>query len=211
VRLWKTIVVGAASLTACAAMTTTATATTAVNELGLTSAQAAQLQAEVDKTLAAAPGGVQISPYEVTWNKDNGKVLMSFPLPGQKSAPPASSATAGKAGVVDGEMGTQGDRHGCPYGVFDKWYCFYENSQFGGRRLQFLYYYCPSDPNDPKTLEFNDYSFGNMTSSWVNNSKRTIKVYDGPHAVYLLWTEGAESEGPELGGLNDRAHSATIC
>lgn len=102
-------------------------------------------------------------------------------------------------------------RHGCPYGVYDKWYCFYEHQNFGGRRLQFLEYYCPGTIHN-RILELADWDFINQTTAWVNNSQRTIKVYDGNHATgYHLWTMGDEAESPYVGVANDRANSATVC
>jgi hypothetical protein len=61
------------------------------------------VQAQIDAQLKAYPGGVQISPTEVSY--DNGRFVMTFVQ--------AEPAVAGSAD--------------CPFG----WFCFYDNRNYG--------------------------------------------------------------------------------
>ena len=50
------------------------------------------LQRRIADQLKLAPTGLQISANEIAW--DGGKVIMSFPLDGQRKAPKSSAAAA---------------------------------------------------------------------------------------------------------------------
>ncbi|MEU7188600.1 peptidase inhibitor family I36 protein [Streptomyces sp. NPDC045369] len=170
------------------------------------------LQAEINEVLSKTEGGTQISRYEIAW--DDGKVVQSFPLPGEQKAPPFSeaaeklqaklagvslkalrTATAQKASVQAG-----GD---CPTEVFGRnWYCFYQYNNFAGRRLAW---------NEPHPLgkKFSEYNFVNMTSSFSNKGSLTIRVYgrtrpnDDTSCTQLLWTEPPRSYDNDIGDSVD--------
>lgn len=190
------------------------------NELGLATTDALQLQQDVNSVLAKAPGGKQVSQFEIIW--DGGKVIEAFPAPGQRQAPPMSDtairATAPNARAAKKRIKakkriqTRGSSSSCPWSVGVKYYCFYEHSNFDGRRLQWSYQYCHSY-NYSRYINFADYAFGNKTSSWVNNSNYKISAFDGKNAGgTLLWQEGRVSNSPYVGGpSNDKASSFKAC
>ncbi|MGK5554738.1 peptidase inhibitor family I36 protein [Actinomadura kijaniata] len=85
-------------------------------------------------------------------------------------------------------------------------YCFYEHKDFGGRKLTFR------DCGGWQYLT--DYGFGNKTTSWVNNTKHQVLVYDeGTSPRELLWTMGAKTASASVGTApNDKADSfLTYC
>ncbi|WP_433227373.1 peptidase inhibitor family I36 protein [Actinomadura formosensis] len=80
----------------------------------------------------------------------------------------------------------------CPSG----WYCFYQYKDWGGRRLQF------KDCGSNQSLT--DYGFGNLTTSWHNNSKNTVEVYDKSVDPFeTLWRELPHSHSQFVGTLAD--------
>ncbi|MFH9133699.1 hypothetical protein [Streptomyces sp. NPDC017524] len=108
--------------------------------------ETSELQQQIDTVLAKTTGGVQISPNEIAW--EGGEVIMSFPLPGEETAPPSSQAATNlqakaagiskqsiKDAVASGKSLAASDN--CPTEVIgNDWYCFYQYKDFGGRRLQ---------------------------------------------------------------------------
>jgi hypothetical protein len=173
--------------------TITAAVLTAGALAGTPSATAAEdtLQAQIDEHIAQY-GGVQISTYEIAW--EDGEVVMSFPLRGEEHAPPSSTAAERLWAATAGEPYLRPEDDGdaqplvgnCPTEYLgNDWYCFYENSGYGGRRLQWN-----ADHQYP--IAFGDYGFRNRVSSWVNGGGLTIRVYhgDAPGTEwYQLWTE----------------------
>ncbi len=102
------------------------------------------LQNEVDDVIEMY-GGKQISDNEVTLA--NGSDILTIE---DKNQQPPRENWIGAT-----------NRHNCPNG----WWCFYDYTNFGGRRLQF---------SDCSTQKLSDYGFNNVTSSWVNHSSRKI-------------------------------------
>ncbi|MEE1804144.1 peptidase inhibitor family I36 protein [Streptomyces sp. NPDC101062] len=166
-----------------------------------------ELQRQIDRTLANTEGGTQISVNEIAWN--GGEAIMSFPLPGERKAPPSSLAArklqAEFTGVPLSEMGvTAADN--CPTQAIGKdWYCFWETKNFEGRRLTW-------NNSHKSKIYFSDYNFHNKTSSWSNKGDKTIYVYartqtgSDASCTKLLWTESPHTHNSSLpANLDDRA------
>jgi hypothetical protein len=163
--------------------TATAAAPQAASAPQVASAPTAGPQKEIDAYLRAHAGGVQVSDNAVAYRA--GEVVVVFPSPGERRAPDGLGgnvrSTALAAGVAADFDAAASSVAGCPSGTFDRWYCFYTDSNFGGRRLQFLNT-CADDAAD--------WGFNNSTSSWVNtnpNSRIVAWDYRGGEA---LWVEG---------------------
>lgn len=186
------------------------------------------LQERVNDALKEAPGGVQISQYEVAW--DNGAVVMALPAPGRKGAAPSSPAALKSTGAVNLRAGApvtkgetpatkdivlrpDGTSNSCPYspGGTD-WYCWYTDKDFDGARFQFSYNYCPGSPNGPQ-INFANYGRDNQASSWVNNTDYAIHVWDLANAGGAqLWVEVGVGNSAYVGAANnDRASSFRTC
>jgi hypothetical protein len=153
------------------------------------------LQRRIDDQLKLAPGGRQISTNEIAWN--GGKVIMSFPLDGQRVAP-ASSVTATKlmsAATATPKKVTPSSIHGCPTVTFGAdWFCLYADINWGGRRLQW---------STSCTDQLSNYGFDDQTSSWVNGGALYIYVNDPSRQ---LWTENPHTTSSYVGDANnDRA------
>ncbi|WP_189135298.1 peptidase inhibitor family I36 protein [Wenjunlia tyrosinilytica] len=174
----------------------------------MTAAQRADLQSQVDETLSTTAGGVQISANEIAWN--GGEPILTLPLPGQEQAPAASPAARDLMGFSADDATPDVNWHKCPAGGDDnRWYCFYENSNFGGRRLQWNWAHC----QDP--IAFDDYGFARKASSWVNTT-RNIDHWGMKVEVYStsvrLWVENPWSQVAYVGdSKNDRAMHAFAC
>ncbi|WLQ65196.1 MULTISPECIES: peptidase inhibitor family I36 protein [Streptomyces] len=182
------------------------------------------LQQEIDEVLATTEGGVQISRNEIAWN--GGEAILVFPLPGE-SAAPVSSASAQKlqakvAGLplstteeepagVDPESGVSiAASDSCPTETFgNDWYCFYQYTNYGGRRLQWN---ASKDTYSP--VYFSAYGFENKTSSWSNKGGLTIDVRNRSKtgsdqscsAVgggIRLWLEAEHSRSSNVGAADD--------
>jgi hypothetical protein len=177
----------------------------------MTPGQSQELRHEVQTQLAKKPGGVQLSANEIEWG--NGKVVLSFPIPGTKDVPADSSALIafrakmnGKTLSADSVTPMDTTVHGCPKGTVVRWYCFYQDKNWGGRRLQWSDPHCDSDD----FLDFNNYGFEDETSSWVNTGWLTVYVYD--YAVDNIWTEASNSSSSYVGSFyNDTAWYAEAC
>jgi hypothetical protein len=156
----------------------------------LTGAQQQELQRQIDETLASTRGGVQISANEISWNR--GQPILTLPLPGQRIAPAASPAALRLESLDPTDVTPASTNwHGCPAGNDDnRWYCFYQYSDFGGRRLQWNWAKCATP------TYFSTYGFANKASSWVNTTP--TKSYWGMDVTvwqsagnpdYVLWHE----------------------
>jgi hypothetical protein len=153
------------------------------------------LQRRIDDQLKLAPAGRQISANEIAWN--GGKVIMSFPLDGQRQAPD-SSVTATRlmtAVTASPKKMTPSSIHGCPTVTFGAdWFCLYADINWGGRRLQW---------STSCTDQLSNYGFDNQTSSWVNGGALYIYV-DDPSRI--IWTENPHTTSSYVGDANnDRA------
>ena len=151
------------------------------------------LNQAVAHQLVAYPGGKQVSSNEVSY--DGGKVMVVFP---DASGYVPTSAGARSEVTPDATY----EWHGCPYGNIASWYCFYQNSNFGGRMLEF------QDCSGSGTEQsFAGYGFSDETSSWVNTSgiealstSKTVGVWKG--GTYL-WTEDPDSDSSYVGKANN--------
>jgi hypothetical protein len=89
------------------------------------------------------------------------------------------------------------------YGCLSGWYCFYPETGFRGRRVNFR------DCGGRQSLE--NYGFGLQASSWVNATPHTVFVYDA--AGTLLWKEEPRSASSDV-GASRRARAVafdTVC
>jgi hypothetical protein len=92
----RTAAVVAAVASGLAGMLASGTAVAVVP--GLLGSKSASLQERIDEQLRVAPGGVQISPYEVAY--DGGAVIVSFPVDDPAGIAPPSTEAAFKARLV---------------------------------------------------------------------------------------------------------------
>jgi hypothetical protein len=158
------------------------------------------LQRRIDAQLQLAPHGRQISANEVAWN--GGKVIMSFPLDGQRVAPNSSpaalklmaAATPQSAARKPVKIRPQ-DIEGCPTVTFGAdWFCLYADINWGGRRLQW----------STSCIDYlSNYGFENEASSWVNGGALYINVNDPSQRI---WLENPHTKSSWVGSANnDRA------
>jgi hypothetical protein len=167
------------------------------------------LAAEVAQQLHDYPGGVEIAPDTVAYRNGTVRVVFADPSTGYVAARNSSSTSASDTVVVppDPSALTTSFLNGCPYTSTTRWFCFYQNSNFGGTMLQF------SDCSSTGTIQyFSTYGFANQTSSWVNTrttNSGSIKVYDTDTTFTLLWTEvtgaGMTSSSYVGAAANDQA------
>jgi hypothetical protein len=184
----------------------------------LSAAASTQLQAQVDQQLAGTRGGVQISANEVSYH--GGDPIVSFPLPGQAQAPVSSAAALKQQGATPSQVRTLSqqsalssvDWHGCPAGESDnRWYCFYEHANWGGRRLQWI------DPHCSSPIYFGDYGFRDQASGWANTTQNpglNVLVQDdlGAGDWINIWSENPYTQVAYVGdGQNDRADRFFSC
>ncbi|MGV9312934.1 peptidase inhibitor family I36 protein [Streptomyces sp. NPDC003691] len=176
----------------------------------LDAGQRSQLQAEIDQQLAATTGGVQISANEISYN--GGEPIMVFPLPGAATAPASSGAALTTEGVDPAVIGTNAVE-GCPAGEWDnRWYCFYQHPDFGGRRLQWNQEHCNG-------VNFGQYDFRNRASGWVNTTipghplRLNVHVWDtDPAPDDFLWTGTPGGKDAHVGAANnDKADLFRSC
>ncbi|TDD79730.1 hypothetical protein E1293_22500 [Actinomadura darangshiensis] len=88
------------------------------------------------------------------------------------------------------------------------WYCFYQYTDYGGRKLSF------HDCGANGLWQYlTDYGFGNATSSWQNFSKNTVLVYDqATTPPTTLWTELPGAESTQVGAADNKADAfETFC
>ncbi|MEN8655868.1 peptidase inhibitor family I36 protein [Streptomyces sp. 21So2-11] len=176
----------------------------------LTQAQAVepdQLQQEIDSVLAKTEGGAQISRNEIAW--EGGKVTMTFPLPGEEVAPPASPAAVALQAKISGVSSSKLNKavksgvglaaaDNCPTETFgNDWYCFYQYKNFGGRRLAW-------NEGKPGGWYFSAYDFTNTTSSWSNKGGMPIYVWgrkktgDDTSCLKSLWIESEHTKDAQV-------------
>lgn len=108
----------------------------------------------IDQVARQHPEATKVSATSLSWN--NGSVVMVWPGSSNPQTASSSSAAVTPQATLDG----------CPQG----WACFYENANYGGRRLQFQDRGCQS---------LAAYGFDNMTTSWHFNKTGELYVYDG--------------------------------
>ncbi|MFJ8730533.1 peptidase inhibitor family I36 protein [Streptomyces bauhiniae] len=206
------------------------------------------VQQQINDVLATTQGGEQISSNEIAWQ--DGNVIMSFPDPGEWSAPASSPEAATLAATASAPEGTSsaaiakaadaivadaatddgadeggtddppsgvvaaGSDSSCPTVTFgNDYYCFYQYSNYGGRRLQFSGAYTMT-----QAVMFDAYDFENRTSSWSNKGAKTIYVggrtvtgnnYSCHNYVNdkrpVLWEEPEHSHSKSLGSLDNKA------
>jgi hypothetical protein len=183
-----------------------------VRQLG--HADAANLQQQVDEQVHRY-GGTQVSANEVSYR--GGTVILALPLPGQRTAPVSShAALAASGGGVTPDVGIY-YIHGCTAGGADnRWYCFYQDAYWGGRRLQWNLPHCNVQRND--YIDFSVYGFESKISSWVNTGALNIWAFD--HFWNQLWYEAPanppsdyhDNESSYVGNpANDTAYYAEAC
>lgn len=182
-------------------------------------------QSQLDAIMALHPGGVQVSDNAVVWG--DGDVVFVVPDAGSKVAArglgsniradrvrtPALKALAklgnGTTTGTDtressGSAGPLGAAWTCPHGVGAKdYYCFYQYSNFNGRRVQFT---------GATSADYaSNWGFNNGTTSWASwDVDWTVRAYDyagGPH----LWTEVEKSSSSHVGSTNDNRLSYWTC
>jgi hypothetical protein len=235
-RIVSAVICFTASAAAGAAGETPATAA-APAQTSITKARTA-LQSEVNATLERTKGGKQISANAIEWTVgQGGTVIEQFPVPAALAHDPqtqwslknnviavqqgdrrrASAAAvhgihAAKPATARTPYTTDYD-HGCPSGVFDQWYCFYQNANFNGVAATGT-----QGPGNGRMLEwsdehvnfvdFNSYNFRDQTSSWVNTGSYTITAWNWFTDPYgeTLWTEPPASRSGYVGDYaNDKA------
>jgi hypothetical protein len=116
-------------------------------------------------------------------------------------APVATAARSGKGHNVHVQARASAlfNTHGCPYGEFTFWTCFYDLPNFGGQKLEFQ--------DTGYTQYFSDYGFDDRTSSWVNTKHNDHVVNVRDDFGTLLWSEPVTSESSYVGGANDNRAS----
>lgn len=192
---------------------------------GLHGETARLLQARIDRQIAAH-GGVQVSPYEISYGDratDGPIMVFADPSTGKFPTDPANRVesaigTVGTAAVTPEASTAQhllttstSYRYGCPY---SGWTCFYQDSNFNG-------YTCASGPTSctsgGRMLEFQScgwqslatYGFSGQTSSWINDTSTYVSVYDGSGTQ--LWSEAPGALSSYVGAANnDRADNFWI-
>ena len=117
-----------------------------------------------------AHGGVVRAANELAWDDD---VSLAIPVKGGGDA--LTSCASGK-------------------------FCFYENRDFGGRRLTF---------GGLGFQYFDDYGFRDRASSWKNRTTTTVRVYNErriDHVLGTLWVEAGLTQSAYVGSSsNDKA------
>lgn len=140
--------------------------------------------------LPIPPGGVVVG-NEVFYN--NGQVALRFDLARAaklQGRPAPALPGANSSSVHNGIL----VYNACSFTT--GWYCFFQNSGFGGRRLRF---------QDSGYFQYlSDYGFENQTTSWVNNRNQDVRVWD--NNTGLLWCSDSHSASLNVGTTrNDKA------
>lgn len=138
-----------------------------------------RLQDEMDAYLTTYPGGSQISDNALTYL--DGEVVIVFPVPDSRVAPSGLGSNVRDTELarrVQAQVTSSSSVYGCPGGG---WYCFYTDSNFGGRRLQFF----------STCADFAaDWGFNNSVSAWVNTNPYSQIVALDYSGGPILWVEG---------------------
>lgn len=143
---------------------------------GTASADGSSVQEQVNAQLRQYPGGVQTGPNEISYK--GGRVTVTIPAQGAAAANPCADGA----------------------------YCFYEEENFGGRKLTFR--------DCGGTQYLTDYGFGDQTSSWESRTTSTVEVFDEDVLPWdLLWTEvpGAASSRVGTAADNKADFFTTYC
>jgi hypothetical protein len=87
------------------------------------------------------------------------------------------------------------------------WYCFWQDTNFSGRKVQ--YSQCSGSSGNGNYYNLANDLFDNATTAFANNTNYSIRVFDNNNAGGTqLWTEGSHSTSSDVGwGNNDRASS----
>lgn len=173
----------------------------------LSTSAAADLQRQINDTLRTTKGGVQVSANEIAY-KGSG-ALLSLPLPGQRTAPENSQAALALFAPSAAKAAPNGTVYywGCPQGdsTDNQWYCFYEDANMGGRRLQWNLQHCGTDYEGI----FANYGFTAQASSWVNTGPLYVWAQVGSST---LWVENPDEYNKYVGDEdNDLATGFTSC
>lgn len=146
------------------------------------------LQTLIDAELAAYPGGVQVSDNAVAYHYNDGVMVTVFPSPGEESAPAGLGTDVRLAEAdqfdligtaVTGDDISVMDVNGCPTGVRARWYCFYDNDGWGGKRWQF---------KDTTIGDAGNWGFNDRTNSWVNtNPHKACSTFKDTGLAGFLW------------------------
>lgn len=168
------------------------------------------LAAEMRQMLKLQPDGVQVSDNAMVWEAAGAVIV--WPSPGELEAPNglgsnvrhAAARNLGVDTLADMSPDTVEDVHGCPSGVTVKdYYCFYVDSNFGGRRLQFT----------GATIGGNaeSWGFNNQTSSWVNTDTDCEVTASDTSTGGGLWREPEKSVSSYVGNVNNDKMSNWQC
>jgi len=173
----------------------------------LSASAATDLQQQIDQTLRTTKGGVQVSANEIAY-KGSG-ALLSLPLPGQRTAPENSQAALALFAPSAAKATPSGTVYywGCPQGdsTDNQWYCFYQDANMGGRRLQWNLQHCGTDYEGI----FANYGFTAQASSWVNTGPLYVWAQVGSST---LWVENPDEYNKYVGDEdNDLATGFTSC
>lgn len=144
--------------------------------------------AQMQELLREFPEATQIDDHSIGW--DDGKVVLVLPRNGDAEIAAEDPGTD-PAAVADLSPALA-NPHACPSG----WYCVYQDSNWGGRRLQF---------SDCTRNDLSNFGFRDQTSSWVNNGSLTVQVKNDltlqPDQV--LWTMAPQSLSSFVGAANN--------
>jgi Peptidase inhibitor family I36 len=136
--------------------------------------------------LPIPPGGVRVG-NEVFY--DNGRVALRFDLARAAKLQGKSAPTSTAVDFI------------CNSG----WYCLFEHSNFGGRRLSF---------QDCCYFQYlSNYGFQNKVSSWRSNLNiNDVRVWDtAPSPDKVLWCSDTQSQSTNVGtAANDKADKLYI-
>lgn len=173
-------------------------------------------QSELDAAMKLTPGGVQVSDNAVVWG--DGDVVLVVPDAGSSVAPsglgsniradrvrtPALQALVEQGENSNKSVVAQGSSSTCPHGVtVSDYYCFYQYSNFNGRRVQFT--------GATQAAYAANYGFDNGTSSWVSwDVDCRVRSYDNAGST-LLWTQNENSQSSYVGSTNDNRMSFWTC
>ena len=160
-------------------------------------------ESQIRGYLKAHPDGKRISKHRVAFK--GGSVIMNFTPDG---ATDVTAVTQESTGGAQSVLTTYGYEEGCPSGLTQKWFCFYEHTYYKGRMLQFRD--CAPIWGHKET--FADYGFQRKTSSWVNTKTDTgVDVFVNPDWTGRLWVMGHGLTKSSNVGVanNDRAYTFT--
>lgn len=164
------------------------------------------LQGQIDAQLRDVPGGMQISPTEVSYS--GGKILVAFPLPGERTVSTDPDFRKGAAGTEAQEaIQSVMYQRGCPYGNGIFWRCLFDGNSWEGRMVQYADLGVQNLPTN----------FYNMAQSAVNTGSAyfaipwDMKIYTGGGGSGSLVARVDEDEEvPSFGTMNNKAKSIHV-